>query len=110
MSVRRSAVISLVSISACWLLMRSVDDQLSPNKNGGRPVLATSCSRICRTGTSQSGITLSAPMARMLTSPTLTKSRTLPPRVSCIAPDHSCASSSARSRASAPSGSSPCGL
>ena len=62
-SVRRSAVISLVSISACCELIRSVDDQLSPSINGGSPVFATSCSKICRTGVSLSRIWLSAPMA-----------------------------------------------
>ena len=42
----RMAVTSVVSISACWVLIRSVDDQDSPSIKGGMPVRATSCSRI----------------------------------------------------------------
>ena len=92
--------------------MRSVDDQFSPSINGGMPVLATSCSRICRTGTSLSSIMLSAPMTRMSTSPHAHKvAHMLPSRVSCIAPAHSWRQQLGRARAaSAPSGSSPCGL
>ena len=109
-SVRRSAVISLVSISACCELIRSVDDQLSPSINGGSPVFATSCSKICRTGVSLSRIWLSAPMALIDTSPTDTKSRTLPFLPSCIARDHSSAICSARSCAAPRSSSPSCGL
>ena len=98
-SVRRMAVISVVSMSACWALIRSVEDQFSPSMKGGMPVLATSCSRICRTGTSLSRMGLSAPMTRMSTSPTATKSRTAPPLASCMASDHSRARVSARSLA-----------
>ena len=43
------AVTSVVSRSACWALIRSVEDQDSPSIKGGIPVRATSCSRICRT-------------------------------------------------------------
>ena len=102
---RRMAVISLVSRSACWALMRSVDDQDSPSIKGGMPVRATSCSRICRTGTWLSSTWLSAPMTRMSTSPTATKSRTLPSRPACMADDHSWASIRHRSwaKASSPS-------
>ena len=53
--VRRSAASSLVIMSACWLLIRSVEDQFSPSRKGGIPVWAISCSRIIRTGAWQSG-------------------------------------------------------
>ena len=86
---RRMAVISLVIISACWVLIRSVEDQLSPSRKGGMPVRATSSSRICRTGTSLSRTWLSAPITLMSTSPTATKSRMLPCLPSCMAADHS---------------------
>ena len=102
-SVRRMAVISVVSRSACWELIRSVEFQLNPSIKGGMPVLATICSRICRTGTSLSRMGASAPMALISTSPTATKSRTLPLRLSCMARDHSSASSRPRSAAEAPS-------
>jgi hypothetical protein len=49
-SVRRMAVSSLVSMSACWEDMRSVVLQFSPSMKGRMPVLAMSCSSICRTG------------------------------------------------------------
>ena len=49
-TVRRRAVISLVMMSACWLLIRSVEDQLSPSRKGGIPVWAMSCSMSSRTG------------------------------------------------------------
>ena len=91
-------------MSACWELIRSVEFQLSPSKKGGMPVLATTCSRICRTGTWLSSTGASAPMTRMLTSPAATKSRTLPPRVSRMARDHSPASSFPRSAAPCPPG------
>ena len=90
-SPRRMAVISLVIMSACWVLIRSVEDQLRPSRKGGIPVLAMSCSRICRTGTSLSRIWLSAPMTLMSTSPTATKSRTEPSLPACMAADHSLA-------------------
>ena len=48
--VRRKAVSSLVIMSACWLLIRSVEDQFSPSRNGGMPVWAMSCSKSSRTG------------------------------------------------------------
>ena len=53
------AVSSEVRMSACWALIRSVEDQLSPSIKGGMPVRDTSCSRICRTGTSLSRTWLS---------------------------------------------------
>ena len=93
------AVISLVIMSACWVLIRSVEDQDSPSRKGGIPVRATSCSRICRTGTSLSSTWLSAPMTLMSTSPTATKSRTEPSFPACMAADHSRAICSPRSRA-----------
>ena len=65
------------------------EDQDSPSIKGGMPVLATSCSKICRTGTWLSRTGLSAPMTLMSTSPTATKSRTAPSRPACIAADHS---------------------
>ena len=92
-------MISVVSRSACWALIRSVELQLSPSMKGGMPVLATTCSRICRTGTSLSRMGASAPMTRISTSPTATKSRTLPLLVSCMARDHSPASCRLRSAA-----------
>ena len=82
------AVISLVIMSACWADIRSVEDQDSPSRKGGMPVLATSCSRICRTGTSLSRVWLSAPMTLISTSPAATKSRTLPRRPACMASLH----------------------
>ena len=88
-SPRRMAVSSLVIMSACCVLIRSVDDQLNPNRKGGMPVRATSCSRICRTGTSLSSTWLSAPITLMSTSPTATKSRTRPSRPASMAADHS---------------------
>ena len=94
-TARRTAHSSLVSRSACCLLMRSVLDQLRPSRKGGRPVLATSCSMICRTGVSASRICPSAPMTLTDTSPTATKSRTTPFFASCIAADHSLAMVSA---------------
>ncbi|SCJ30886.1 Uncharacterised protein [uncultured Blautia sp.] len=97
--VRRMAVISVVSMSACWELIRSVELQLSPSIKGGIPVLATTCSKICRTGTSLSRTGASAPMTWISTSPTATKSRTLPLLVSCMARDHSPASIRLRSSA-----------
>lgn len=97
------AAISLVRISACWELIRSVDDQLSPSRKGGMPVLATSCSRICRTGTSLSKIWLSAPMVRIPTSPAHTKSRTAPSLPACMAALHSRATWAQRSWAAAAS-------
>ena len=90
---------SLVSRSACWALMRSVVDQLSPSRKGGSPVLAMSCSKICRTGTSESRIGVSPPMTRICTSPTATKSRTMPFFPSSMARDHSAAIWLPRSRA-----------
>ena len=90
------AVISVVRMSACWALIRSVEDQLSPSIKGGMPVFATSCSKICRTGTSLSRMGLSAPMTRMSTSPTATKSRTAPLWASRMASAHSLARVSAR--------------
>ena len=50
-SILRMAVISVVSISACWALMRSVEFQFSPSIKGGMEVFATICSSTCRTGT-----------------------------------------------------------
>ena len=50
-SVRRIAVISVVSMSACWALIRSVEFQFSPSIKGGMEVFATICSNTCRTGT-----------------------------------------------------------
>ena len=99
------AVISLVSRSACWVLIRSVDDQDSPSIKGGMPVRATSCSRICRTGTWLSRMGPSAPMTFTSTSPTATKSRTCPARPACMASDHSPAICLHRSWAKAPSSS-----
>lgn len=64
-------------ISACCSLILSVLDHEIPSKNGGIPSFAIICSRICLTGMSQSGISLSAPITLMLTSPTDTKSHTL---------------------------------
>ena len=98
-SVRRRAVISVVSRSACWELMRSVELQLSPSIKGGMPVLATICSKICRTGVSLSRMGASPPMALISTSPTATKTRTLLFRPSRMARDHSSASSRPRSAA-----------
>ena len=85
--VRRSAASSLVIMSACWLLIRSVEDQFSPSRKGGIPVWAISCSRIIRTGAWQSGMAHSAPMTLISTSPTATKSRTGP--LALMAWDHS---------------------
>ena len=82
-------MISLVIMSACWVLIRSVEDQDRPSRKGGMPVRATSCSRICRTGTSLSSTWLSAPMTLISTSPTATKSRTEPSLPACMAADHS---------------------
>ena len=104
------AVISVVSRSACWVLIRSVLDQLRPSMKGGRPVLLTSCSRICRMGTELSRIWLSAPMTLMSTSPTATKSRTLPLLVLSMARLHSLASCRLRSWAMPRSHSPPPGL
>ena len=70
---------------------------------GGIPVLATICSSSCRTGISLSRIGASAPMTRMPTSPTATKSRTLPLRVSRMARLHSSASTRLLSDALTPS-------
>ena len=91
--VRRSAASSLVIMSACWLLIRSVEDQFSPSRKGGIPVWAISCSRIIRTGAWQSGMAHSAPMTLISTSPTATKSRTAPDRVLSMASAHRWASS-----------------
>ena len=95
--VRRSAASSLVIMSACWLLIRSVVDHCSPSRNGGTPSLATICSSSWRTGTWVSGMGLSAPITRMSTLPTATKSLmlSLPP---CMAALHSRAIVSATSR------------
>ena len=101
-TLRRMAAISLVRMSACWLLIRSVVDQLSPSRKGGMPVRATSCSKIWRTGTWLSRMGPSAPMTRMSTSPATTKSRRLPSRPACMAADHSRATRSHRSWAAAP--------
>ena len=92
---------SEVSRSACCLDIRSVEAQLSPSINGGSPVFATSCSKICRTGVSESNILPSAPMTLISTSPTATKSRTAPERPSCIAAVHSRAICSAAALLSA---------
>ena len=101
-SVLRIAVISVVSMSACWALIRSVEFQFSPSIKGGMEVFATICSITCRTGTWLSRIGASPPMTLMSTSPTATKSRTLPLLVSCMARLHSCASTWPRSAALPP--------
>ena len=96
-TVRRSAHSSEVSRSACWVLIRSVVLQFSPSKKGGSPVFATSCSRICRTGVSESRIGASPPMTLISTSPTATKSRTVPFLLSSMARLHSAATAFPRS-------------
>ena len=96
------AVISVVSISACCALIRSVEFQLRPSIKGGIEVFATICSITCRTGTWLSRIGASPPITLISTSPTATKSRTLPLLVSCMARLHSCARICPRSAALPP--------
>ena len=74
-------------MSACWLLIRSVEAQLSPSRKGGMPVWEMSCSMMSRTGAWQSGMSHSAPMTLISTSPAATKSRTDPALVACMAWD-----------------------
>ena len=84
-------------MSACWLLIRSVEAQFSPSRKGGMPVWEMSCSMMSRTGAWQSGMSHSAPMTLISTSPTATKSRTDPALVLCMASDHRWAKSWLRS-------------